>query len=101
MDSYQQRKEAYLKYAGEIAAYYQELVEWKGDKWLLGLYMAKEWVRFLQSSHPDFEELKLFARMLEAERYNQGSRWADLCVQVARWIAEVEDTPDELERRSV
>jgi hypothetical protein len=76
--------------AKEVVNYFQKLVDDKGDQWLLGLFMAKQWLRLLESGHYDPDEVSLFIRTLEAERLRQGSGWSDLYIRVKRWAAEIE-----------
>lgn len=81
--------------ANYFVNYYQGLVNTKGSDWLLGLYMAKQWVKFLNEPRPDSQELQLFLRTLEAERAKQGSGWSDLWCRVRNWMAAMEQPSSE------
>ena len=70
--------------------YYQSLAESEGDSWLMGLYMAQQWLRYLKEPQVDLGEVRLFKRALEAERKNQGSGWTDLLWRVRNWINNLE-----------
>src|SRR5437868_2332516 len=77
--------------ANYLVNYYQSLCDRQNDEpWLLGLYMAKQWLRYLNEPEHDLEELKLFVRALESQRQSQGSGWSDLWIRVRNWVARIE-----------
>jgi hypothetical protein len=77
--------------ANFLIDYHQSLWELQKDThWLLGLYMAKQWLRYLKEPQLDIEELRLFVQALESQSRSQGSAWADLRSRVTNWVAKVE-----------
>ena len=85
-----------VEQAKQLIQYFQGLVDRQGAKWLLGLYMAKQWLKMLGEKHPTPEEIGLFLRVMEAERPNQGSGWSDLYFHVQYWannISSVDKSP--------
>ena len=86
-------KEPWDVQAHEMIGYFQSLAERQGDegtKWLLGLFMARHWMRLITEPYGDLEEARLFLRALEAERPHHGSGWHDLSIRVRYWIDEQE-----------
>lgn len=84
-----QSKEERIEQAHELIQYFQHNVEFNGEVWVLGLFMAKQWLRILNEQNPDLEELKLMLRALEAEKNNQGMSWWDLYWRVKVLIDEI------------
>lgn len=70
--------------------YFQRTLEAAGEKWALGLFIAKQWLRIVNEPRPDVEELKLMVRALEAEKDKQGVRWWDLYWRVKVLIEIIE-----------
>jgi len=81
--------------ANWLVHYYQSLCDAQGHvSWSLGLYMAKQWLRYLHEAEPDVEELRLFCQALESQRQSQGSGWTDLFDRVRRWIRTIDPRED-------
>ena len=76
--------------ANYLVDYYQRLCDGEGkDSWLLGLYMSKQWLRYLKEPQHDREELALFVEALESQKLSQGSGWLDLLIRVRNWVARI------------
>lgn len=86
---------SWAEQAGDFILYYDICSEGRsGPIWLLGLFMAKQWLRLIKDPPLDLHEAKLMLKVLEAERPNQGSAWSDLYFRVMKWISEVEASSD-------
>jgi hypothetical protein len=85
-----QSREERIEQAQELVEYYQRTLKTVGEKWTLGLFMARQWLRIVSEPRPDLEELKLMLRALEAEKDNQGVRWWDLYWRVKVLIEIIE-----------
>ncbi len=83
-------KATWLEQAQWFVSYYERVAANEGSAWLLGLFMAKQWLRLLPQPQRDIEELHLFVKVLEAERLNQGSGWSDMYFRARKWVEEVE-----------
>ena len=85
--------DSFVEQASYLIDYYQSLVDRDTadkDSWLLGLYMARQWLRYLNEPQHDREELALFIQTLESQRQIQGSGWGDLLFRVRNWVAQIE-----------
>ncbi len=90
---YPNGKQPWVVQADWLVGYFEALANREGEEatsWVLGLFMAKNWLRLLGESQVNLEEVKLFLRTLEAERLKQGTGWSDLWVRVRYWIEELE-----------
>jgi hypothetical protein len=80
--------EKYIERADAAVEYFSSLFAREGERWVLGLYMARRWRSMLDYAELDESELILFVSVLEVERDSQGSGWLDLCVNVRNWVEE-------------
>ena len=90
-----QSREERIEQAQELVEYFQRTLKTMGEKWALGLFMARQWLRIVNEPRPDLEELKLMLRALEAEKDNQGVRWWDLYWRVKVLIEIIEQDGQE------
>lgn len=79
-----------VEQAHNIVEYFQRTLEASGEKWALGLFMAKQWLRIVSEQNSDLEELKLMLRALNAEKDNQGMGWWELYCYVKALIELIE-----------
>lgn len=87
---------SWAEQAQDFILYYDVCSEGRsGPTWLLGMFMAKQWLRLINDPQPDVGEAKLMLKVLEAERPGQGSAWSDLYFRVMRWLGEVETPASE------
>lgn len=90
---YPDGKQPWMVQAEWLVGYFEGLANREkedANSWVLGLFMAKNWMRLLGEAQVNLEEAKLFLRALEAERTKQGSGWSDLWYRVRYWTEEIE-----------
>ena len=90
MEEQKQSLEDRIKHADQIIEYYRLFLT-SGHSFRLGLYMARQWRKYLVEEQHDLDELRMFANALEGGADMHGSGWHDLTLGVKRWLAELEE----------
>jgi hypothetical protein len=80
-----------------LTSYYSWLTKEQGDKgikWVLGLYMAKQWAELLHRPDLNIKDALFFYGALESQRHNQGSNWSQMILWVNTWLRGLLDVND-------
>ena len=56
----------------------------------LSLYLARQWRKYLDQSQHDWDELELFAQILEDGARSHGCGWQELAMNVRGWLSELQ-----------
>jgi hypothetical protein len=74
--SYLENNKGLLQEALQAVEYYKKVVAYQESHeprtWSIGLYLAIQWMRYLQEPNPDLEELRWFAKALKEEKEQEG-----------------------------
>ncbi len=80
-----------IELADKLICYFQGLLS-SHHSFRLGLYMAKQWRKYLVEDQHDLDELRVFLDALEDNALLSGTSWYELAFHVQLWLAELEET---------
>lgn len=82
-----------IGHAEQIIEYYERFLG-SGHSFRLGLYMAKQWRKYLVKERHDLNEIQLFVNAVKGGADTHGSGWQDLTIGVTSWFDDLEERGD-------